>query len=178
MRSESIPRVWTRDPAIGWALFLLGDTDAAAIRYEQALSIDPTSSRARRHQGANLLFRGQPAEARAIFLAYLRLNPRDMFSASNRVQLSLSHYFERDYETAADISKRSIAVSRIRMPTGSWQLRLVSWAADPKPRPRCARPTQSSLKPLRLYVRERPPWMRQPDYNHVVDGLRKAGWQG
>ena len=46
--------------AIGVALFLLGDTDAAAIRYEQALSIDPTSSRARRHQGANLLFGVSP----------------------------------------------------------------------------------------------------------------------
>jgi len=165
--------------AIGVALFLLGDTDAAAIRYEQALSIDPTNSRARRHQGANLLFRGQPAEARAIFLAYLRLNPRDMFSASNRVQLSLSHYFERDYETAADISKRSIAA----YPQHPHAYRILAASLGQLGRrseAEAALRQANAIKPesLRLYVRERPPWMRQPDYDHVVDGLRKAGWQG
>jgi adenylate cyclase len=29
-----------------------------------------------------------------------------------------------------------------------------------------------------LYVRSRQPWVRPEDYEHMLDGLRKAGWQG
>jgi adenylate cyclase len=29
-----------------------------------------------------------------------------------------------------------------------------------------------------MYVRERVPWHRSEDYEHMLDGLRKAGWQG
>ena len=28
------------------------------------------------------------------------------------------------------------------------------------------------------FVDQRVPWMRQVDYDHMLDGLRKAGWQG
>jgi len=29
-----------------------------------------------------------------------------------------------------------------------------------------------------MYVRDRMPWMRAEDYAHMVEGLRKAGWEG
>ena len=29
-----------------------------------------------------------------------------------------------------------------------------------------------------MYVRQRVPWHRPEDYAHMLDGLRKAGWQG
>jgi adenylate cyclase len=29
-----------------------------------------------------------------------------------------------------------------------------------------------------MYVRERPPWMRPKDHAHMIEGLRKAGWEG
>jgi adenylate cyclase len=29
-----------------------------------------------------------------------------------------------------------------------------------------------------MYVRRRVPWHRPEDYEHMLDGLRKAGWQG
>jgi adenylate cyclase len=29
-----------------------------------------------------------------------------------------------------------------------------------------------------MYVRGRVPWMRPEDYDHMLEGLRKAGWQG
>jgi hypothetical protein len=31
---------------------------------------------------------------------------------------------------------------------------------------------------FKLYVRQRVPWHRPEDYTHMLDGLRKAGWQG
>jgi hypothetical protein len=29
-----------------------------------------------------------------------------------------------------------------------------------------------------LHVRQRPPWLRPEDHEHMLDGLRNAGWQG
>ncbi len=29
-----------------------------------------------------------------------------------------------------------------------------------------------------FYTSRRPPWHRPEDYEHMLDGLRKAGWQG
>ena len=29
-----------------------------------------------------------------------------------------------------------------------------------------------------FYARSRPPWYRPEDHEHMLDGLRKAGWQG
>ncbi len=29
-----------------------------------------------------------------------------------------------------------------------------------------------------LCVRRRSPWFRKEDHDHMLDGLRKAGWQG
>jgi hypothetical protein len=31
---------------------------------------------------------------------------------------------------------------------------------------------------VRLYVRQRVPWRRLEDHAHMLDGLRKAGWEG
>jgi len=38
----------------------------------------------------------------------------------------------------------------------------------------------AALSPVFLerISRQRPPWMRPEDYARVLDGLRKAGWQG
>jgi adenylate cyclase len=29
-----------------------------------------------------------------------------------------------------------------------------------------------------MYVRNRVPWTRPEDHEHMLDGLRKAGWEG
>jgi adenylate cyclase len=29
-----------------------------------------------------------------------------------------------------------------------------------------------------MYVRGRPPWFRPEDHAHMLEGLRKAGWNG
>jgi adenylate cyclase len=29
-----------------------------------------------------------------------------------------------------------------------------------------------------FYVRGRPPWIKPEDHAHMLEGLRKAGWQG
>jgi adenylate cyclase len=35
-----------------------------------------------------------------------------------------------------------------------------------------------SPQSFEFYIRQRPPWHRPKDYEHMLEGLRKAGWQG
>ena len=35
-----------------------------------------------------------------------------------------------------------------------------------------------SPQSFELYVRHRPPWYSPENYEHMLDGLRKAGWEG
>ena len=35
-----------------------------------------------------------------------------------------------------------------------------------------------SPQTFELYVRSCPPWFRSDDHEHMLEGLRKAGWQG
>jgi adenylate cyclase len=165
--------------AMGVARSYIGDTEGAAICYDQALSIDPTNARARRYKASNLLFSGHPAQAREVFLAHLRINPRDVTAATNRVQIALSHYLERDYEAAADVARRAIAAypyhphSYRLLVASLGQLGQEKGAAAAR-----AKADEISPHPIKHYVSEGPPWMRHEDYHHVLDGLRKGGWQG
>jgi adenylate cyclase len=160
-------------------LYYVGDTDGAAICYDQALALDASSPRARRYKASNLLFSGRTAEARDVFLANLRISPRDATAATTRMQIALSHYFERDYEAAADGAKRTIAA----YPQHPHAYRLLVAALGQLGRTKeaeaaLAKANEISPHPIRDYARKRLPWMRQEDYDHVLDGLRKAGWEG
>ena len=33
-------------------------------------------------------------------------------------------------------------------------------------------------KSIDMHVRQRVPWVRVEDYEHTLEGLRKAGWEG
>ena len=130
-------------------------------------------------KASNLLFSGQPAQAREVFLAHLRINPRDVTAATNRMQIALSHYFEGDYEAAADAAKRTIAA----YPYHPHAYRLLVASLGQLGREKeavaaLAKADEISPHPIKQYVSERPPWMRHQDYDHVLDGLRKAGWRG
>ncbi len=36
----------------------------------------------------------------------------------------------------------------------------------------------ATLPSFDFYVRSRPPWYQPEDHEHMLDGLRKAGWRG
>ncbi len=151
-----------RTPPSVLALFLLGDTDAAAVLADRAGAVDRSDQFAGRVPSPRARSPDFPGPARGrrarSSLPTCGSIRRDMFSASNRVQLSLSHYFERDYETAADISQAvdcGLSAASACLPDPGSFARSAG-PADPKPRPRCTRPTPSSLTCSDLYVRRTP----------------------
>ena len=111
----------------------------------------------------------------------MRIDPRsalDVIPQSHIVERT--YYMERDYESAV-VSARRLVADR---PGPSLALSMAgrrTWPTRPdrlKPA-RCSTGRSLSHRMCSIcFVRQRVPWMRQVDYDHMLEGLRKAGWQG
>ncbi|MGC1412217.1 MAG: winged helix-turn-helix domain-containing protein [Acetobacteraceae bacterium] len=144
-----------------------------------ALALNPNSSWANAVKGALLLFSCQPSQARNALSTALRLDPRGPISVLPVTQIAVSYYFEHDYPQAAEWARR--AVSRYPesplaykwMAAALGQLGRIDEAAE-----MLQRTINLSPSSFDLYVRNCPPWVRPEDHQHMLDGLRKSGWQG
>jgi adenylate cyclase len=129
--------------------------------------------------GSALLFSGQPSRGRDLLLTALRLNPRDPVNAVVLNMIAWSYYYERDYAKSLEAARRVVSrfpnrPSAYRCVAASFgQLDRVDEAHDA-----LQRAIEVSPQSFDLYVQNAPPWFRPEDHEHMLDGLRKAGWQG
>jgi adenylate cyclase len=164
---------------MAFALWTSGDFVEAWTRAEHALTNNPNSASANGIKGALMLFGGRPKEERDSVLAALRLSPRDPRDANLRSQIAISYYFEHDYAGAVEAAKH--AISRHPEDPGAYrwmtaargQLGRVAEAAAS-----LRQAIEVSHLSFDVNVRTRPAWYRPEDHEHMLDGLRKAGWQG
>jgi adenylate cyclase len=164
---------------LAWSMAGTGNFDEALERVSLALRINPNSVWAHSVKGAALLFSGWPSEARAAMLVALRLSPRDSLNALPSLQIGVSYYFERDYLNALEAFKRMAS----RHPEFPLTYRYLAATLGQLGRLEDARrvlqqATSISPASFDLYVSACPPHFRPPDHEHVLEGLRKAGWQG
>jgi adenylate cyclase len=146
---------------------------------ERALAINPNCAPAYFAKGWLLMFSGQPAEGREAILFSFRLDPRSASDVTARCNVAMTYYFERDYENAVAAARHLVA----DRPDHPWAYRYLAAALGQLGRAHEAldalnRALAVAPDMFHLYVRQRMPYMRQPDYEHVLDGLRKAGWNG
>ena len=157
----------------------LGDFAACADYAERALAIDRSCVLAYRAKGWRRIFTGRPVEGRETILYGIRLDPRMESNPSVRSIIAMSYYFERDYETAVAEAARLIA----DRPGHPWAYRWLAAALGQLGRvdeARAALDKAIGAAPdsFRLFVEQRMPWMGQAIFDHMLEGLRKAGWQG
>jgi hypothetical protein len=103
-------------------------------------------------------------------------NPRNILFTS---QIAVSYYFERNYEDAVQAATATIADYANYPQPYRWlaaslgQLGLTSEARAALDRAIAASPSNFDL-----HVRSRPRWFLPEQHEHLLDGLRKAGWHG
>ena len=156
-----------------------GDYAACAAYAEQALSINPSCVLAYRDKGWLRIFTGRPADGRETILYGIRLDPRLGSNPSVRSIIAMSYYFEQDYESTVVETARLIADH----PDHPWAYRWRAAALGQLGRIDEARAALNKAigaapDAFRLFAEQRMPWMRQAVYDHMLEGLRKAGWQG
>ena len=164
---------------LAYTLGGIGDRAGGFDHVERALSMNPNCVPAYHAKGWLLLFSGRPAEGREMILSAMRLDPRSAANVAFRGQIAISHYFEHDYESAVAVASRLLA-DRPDHPWGYRWLAAALGQLDRTDEAGVALGKAIDIAPgvFEAYVRHRVLWYRQEDYDHMLDGLRKAGWQG
>jgi adenylate cyclase len=160
------------------ALRLRGDFTGALAEAERALSINPNLAEAHGVLGVALLFSGQPKEGVASLETSFKLDPYAR-SAPRMNGVTMGLYFSREYEATIEAARRAIRLYPDYPHPYRWlaaALGQLGRTAEAKEALEiAARVVPGSFD---TYVHHRVPWHRPEDHTHMLEGLRKAGWDG
>jgi adenylate cyclase len=164
---------------LGWALQARGDADGALAEIERALSMSPNLAIAHGHRGATLIFAGRPREGLAALEICIRLDPRDPYLAVRLLHVACGLYFCSEYEASIEAAKRLIRSFPdfpmiYRWPAAA----LGQLGRTTEAKEALEKAVSRAPAAFDMYVRKRAPWFRPEDHAHLVEGLRKAGWNG
>ena len=159
-------------------IHLTGENAAAIAEADRALSISPNCADACGVRGTALVFSGERKEGRASLQRYLRLSPRDPARPIRLSQIAASYYLEQDYGRAAEVAQRTVQ----EYPTVHFAYR---WLAASLGQLGQAREGAKVIDALRrtcapsidMDLKRLPATYRREDYEHVMEGLAKAGWR-
>jgi adenylate cyclase len=166
--------------ALAWTANAAGDVAGAMARADRALAINPNNVDAHRCRASTLIWSGRTEEARDVCQLCLRLSPRDVRSWISLHHLTQIGYLTRDYEAAVQAGWRVLDARPTTVMPHRWlaaalgQLGRRTEAAD------VMRRATEMLAPLSFeeYAREKGPWMARKHSEHLLEGLRRAGWTG
>jgi len=165
--------------SIGSARFFQGDCEGSLAAARQALDISPNYAGAYHLLGVALCFSGHPREALEAQRKANRLDPYDPQQTLRLTHIVIAHYFLREYDAAVEAAKQLLR----SYPDHPWAYRWLAAALGQVGRLDEAKQALEKAiaiapKSFEIYVRHRVPWQRAEDYWHMLEGLRKAGWQG
>jgi adenylate cyclase len=155
-----------------------GDYEGAVVEAERALATAPNMSSAHQVLGFTLIHSGRPREGLAALERSIRLDPRSPRLANAFSQVAIAFYFCHDYEAAIAAAKRAIRVYPEFPAPYRWlaaalgQVGRIEEAEEALEKAIAVAPAA-----FEMYVRQRVPWHRPEDYDHMLEGLRKAGWR-
>ena len=165
--------------SIGSARLFQGDHEGMLAAVHQALAISPNYALAHHQLGVALLYSGRPREAIEPIRKAIRLDPHDQIQINRLSQIVIAHYFLREYEAAAKTAKEAIRSYPDHPIAYRW---LAASLGQVGHLDQAKRTLEKAIavnpKSFDTVVRQRIPWMRVEDYEHMLEGLRKAGWEG
>jgi adenylate cyclase len=165
--------------SLGYMLLMRGDYEGALSEARRALAIAPNLAAAHGTLGGALTFSGRPKNARESLEMCIRLDPFGPSSAIRLHNIAQSLYFSREYGAAVEALQRNIRANPNHPLAYRWlaaslgQLGRIKEAKESLERTIAIAPVS-----FNMHVRERAPWLRPQDHAHMIEGLRKAGWQG
>jgi adenylate cyclase len=164
---------------LAFSFWVAGNREGAWERVLLALASNTNAPLAHGMKGTFLVWSSHPSEGRDEMLTALRLNPRDPRNTYLATQIAVSYYLEHDYTSAVEAAKRAIA----QYPGYPQPYRWLAAALGQLNRTNEAREVlrqamDVSPSGFDFFVHNRPLWFLPVQHEHMLDGLRKAGWRG
>jgi adenylate cyclase len=129
--------------------------------------------------GAVLIFLGRPAEGLEAIETSIRLDPRNPFSVIRLLHIACGLYFAGDYEATIAAAERLIRSYPDFPMIYRWSAAaLGQLGRSAEAKEALEKAVNSAPAAFDMYVRNRVPWFRPADHAHLLEGLRKAGWEG
>ena len=160
-------------------LWMRADYAGALAEVDRALAISPNLAYAHGIRGSTLISCGQPKKGLAALETCIRLDPRDPNLANRLTHVAAGLYYCREYEAAIGAAKRAIR-SYPKHPMAYRWLAAALGQTDQAEEAKKALKKAIAIAPgsFEMYVRGRAPWMQLENHAHMLEGLRKAGWEG
>jgi adenylate cyclase len=161
------------------SLYGYGNYAAALEHADHATAVNPNDFGAWLGRARAFANGGRPAEAEEPLLIALRLSPRDPLKSSAINTLAFARYYRGDYAEAAKLEQGVIrdcpgyAIPHRWLAASLGQLNRTDEAREALRQAMAI--SQTSFD---FFTRRRQRWFRPEDYEHMLDGLRKAGWEG
>ena len=164
--------------ALAWVLSLRNAPEAALEEAEVVINLNPNDPQGHTIKGRVLVLVGRTTEAREVLATALRLDPRGPTALAVMTHTAMLYYFERDHVAAEAIARRAIhAYPKSVRPVAWWAAALGQLGRTDEAHAALELLQVTSPTYFSFITRTRPPDYSQQHYDHLLDGLRKAGWQ-
>lgn len=146
---------------------------------DRAVELTPNNALARTIRSVAYVYAGRAEEGAEEAKLALRLSPRDLLRFLFLHVLALCYYSARDYAAAAETALKVVALKPDYL-YGHWHLAGSCAQLGQTDRARAALREVLRLNPNfdRAFVESVAPYKDPADLEHLIDGLRKAGWDG
>jgi adenylate cyclase len=93
--------------------------------------------------------------------------------------VAIACYLSADYPGAVDAARRALRANPGQPLSYRWLAAGLGQIGRASEARKVLHEAEAIVAPLAIgtYLRRRWPWQRQKDHDHMLEGLRKAGWQ-
>ena len=162
---------------LAWTFTHRGEMELAFEQADIAVNLGPSDPWAHVSKGHVLVFSGRPAEALELLATALRLDPYGPTAPIALHHLGVSYYLQRDYAAAEAMARRTVS-SFPHFPRPYPILAASLGQLGRRDEAEGALATAASVSPeyLSNVAGGRLAYYRPEDLEHLLEGLRKAGW--
>ena len=156
-----------------------GAFNLAFNHVDRALAIQPDSADALRMKGIMLVHNDRLGEGRELLARSMRMDPHDKFIANTQCFIGVSYFGEHKYESAIHSLREALG----HRPTHIWSLQWLAASLGQLGRTREAsdvlqKAALISPEAFDRHTCQRPPNFHPEHHERMLDGLRRAGWEG
>ena len=156
-----------------------GDYPNALSAAQRAVAASPNLASAYSNLAIVLIYSGRHRDGLTALDTCFTLNPRVPDSASHLNHRAAALYFCREYDAAIQTIKNVMHFYPGYPHPYRWRAAsLGQLGRIDEAREALEKAVTIAPAVFDLYVRQRAPWLRPEDHTHMLDGLRKAGWEG